>query len=57
MSKVLMNQMLFLSAVDLSYGTVYCYACGTFVYDEELENVARKQQRAAAATLGITMIL
>ncbi|KAK7111323.1 hypothetical protein V1264_010978 [Littorina saxatilis] len=40
-------------SVDLSYGTVYCYACGTFVYDEELENVARKQQRAAAATLGI----
>ncbi|XP_076461606.1 ubiquitin carboxyl-terminal hydrolase 22-like [Babylonia areolata] len=40
-------------SLDLDYGTIYCYTCGTFVYDEELEVIAKRQQRIAAESLGI----
>lgn len=40
-------------SVDLSCGTVYCNACRSFVYDDELESIAKKQNQNAAASLGI----
>lgn len=43
------------SAVDLDYGMVYCFACRSFVYDEELELVAKEQTNSAAVSLGITL--
>ncbi|XP_014670712.1 PREDICTED: ubiquitin carboxyl-terminal hydrolase 22-like isoform X2 [Priapulus caudatus] len=35
-------------AVDLSYGAVMCFSCGDYVYDRELETIARDQRRKAA---------
>lgn len=32
--------MLILSAMDVSYGAVYCYRCKDHVYDEDLDKVA-----------------
>ena len=32
-----------LAAVDLLYGNVYCFICGTYVYDEELEQIGREE--------------
>ncbi|KAK7475420.1 hypothetical protein BaRGS_00033370 [Batillaria attramentaria] len=40
-------------SVDLNFGTVYCYACKDFVYDKELETLAKRQNKAAAASLAI----
>lgn len=38
-------------AVDVSYGAVYCFSCSDYVYDKELEAIARKQRRRAARIL------
>ncbi|XP_025096651.1 ubiquitin carboxyl-terminal hydrolase 22-like isoform X2 [Pomacea canaliculata] len=40
-------------SVDLKCGTVFCVICNDFVYDEELERIAKKQNQAAALSLGI----
>ncbi|GAB1602415.1 ubiquitin carboxyl-terminal hydrolase 22-like [Argonauta hians] len=40
-------------AVDLSYGAVYCTPCGDYVYDKELEDLAKDQIRRSACSLGI----
>lgn len=38
-------------AVDLSYGAIYCFSCGDYVYDKELESVARRLRQRAARLL------
>ena len=38
--------------MDLSYGAVYCFLCGDYVYDEEFEMIARQQNKDAAKTIG-----
>ncbi|KAL5018944.1 hypothetical protein ScPMuIL_004666 [Solemya velum] len=40
-------------AVDLHYGAVYCFPCGDYVYDSELEDMARSQWGKASSSLGI----
>lgn len=40
-------------AVDVSYGAVHCFTCGDYVYDKELEAVARKHRRRTARILGM----
>lgn len=30
-------------AVDLLYGNVYCFMCSTYVYDDELDNIAKEE--------------
>ncbi|XP_022242955.1 ubiquitin carboxyl-terminal hydrolase 22-like [Limulus polyphemus] len=40
-------------AVDISYGTVFCFSCGDYVYDKELEAIAKRHRRKAAKLNGI----
>uniref|UniRef100_T1ITV3 Ubiquitin carboxyl-terminal hydrolase n=1 Tax=Strigamia maritima TaxID=126957 RepID=T1ITV3_STRMM len=40
-------------AVDLSYGAVYCFQCGDYVYDTELESIAKSDKIKAARSLGM----
>ncbi|EEC05782.1 ubiquitin-specific protease, putative [Ixodes scapularis] len=40
-------------AVDISYGVVYCFTCADYVYDRELEAMARKHRRRCARLLGL----
>ncbi|KAH7943327.1 hypothetical protein HPB52_006948 [Rhipicephalus sanguineus] len=42
-----------LLAVDISYGVVYCFTCADYVYDRELEAMARKHRRRCARLLGL----
>ncbi|KAL3211135.1 hypothetical protein MRX96_000820 [Rhipicephalus microplus] len=42
-----------LLAVDISYGVVYCFTCADYVYDRELEAIARKHRRRCARLLGL----
>lgn len=44
-----------LIAVDISFGTVYCYACKDYVYDKELEAISRKQRIRSAKQLGVNL--
>lgn len=40
-------------AIDVSYGTVYCFVCGDYVYDSELEEIAKAQCQRASLSLGL----
>ncbi|RUS72708.1 hypothetical protein EGW08_019529 [Elysia chlorotica] len=40
-------------AIDVSYGIIYCFVCGDYVYDSELEELARAQCHRASASLGL----
>lgn len=42
-----------LIAVDLTYGVVFCFQCGDYVYDRELEVIAQSHQSKAARSLGL----
>ena len=44
--------MFYFSAVDMTYGTVYCFDCGDYVYDSEFEVMARQQSSKSAKSLG-----
>ncbi|RWS27194.1 ubiquitin carboxyl-terminal hydrolase 22-like protein [Leptotrombidium deliense] len=39
-------------AMDLSFGTIYCYICRDYVYDRELETISRKLRHKAARYTG-----
>ena len=39
-------------AVDLLYGNVYCFICGSYVYDGELEQIGRDEADKAAWIAG-----
>jgi len=39
--------------VDLTYGVVFCFQCGDYVYDRELEVIAQSHQSKAARSLGL----
>ena len=39
-------------AVDLLYGNVYCFLCGTYVYDDELEQISKDEADKAAWIVG-----
>lgn len=50
---LLNNQLLFcVTAVDMTYGTIYCFWCNDYVYDADLEEVARKQCQKSDTSLG-----
>ncbi|KAH9365172.1 hypothetical protein HPB48_008955 [Haemaphysalis longicornis] len=42
-----------LLAADVSYGVVFCFACDDYVYDGELEAVARVHRRKCARMMGL----
>uniref|UniRef100_A0A0B7A1L4 Ubiquitin carboxyl-terminal hydrolase n=2 Tax=Arion vulgaris TaxID=1028688 RepID=A0A0B7A1L4_9EUPU len=39
--------------VDISYGTVFCFVCGDYVYDSQLEDLAKVQSQMASQSLGL----
>jgi len=43
---------MFVSAIDLTYGTILCFACGDYVYDTEIEHIAEAQQKIAEQWMG-----
>ncbi|XP_071443594.1 ubiquitin carboxyl-terminal hydrolase 22 [Hetaerina americana] len=43
-------------AVDLNYGMVYCFQCGDYVYEKDLENIAREHQMKATKSLGMKIM-
>ncbi|KAJ8319108.1 hypothetical protein KUTeg_004199 [Tegillarca granosa] len=40
-------------AVDMTYGTVYCFWCNDYVYDADFEEIARKQCQKSDTSLGL----
>ena len=40
------------SAVDLTYGAVYCFSCQDYVYDEGFESIARKLHKQSKQHIG-----
>ena len=40
------------SAVDMIYGMVSCFACGDYVYDKELDNLAKKLSQRSSSLIG-----
>lgn len=40
--------------MDLTWGYVYCYLCRDYIYDSELEKLAKKKRLKAAKVYGPT---
>ncbi|CAC5394424.1 USP22_27_51 [Mytilus coruscus] len=40
-------------AMDLSYGTVFCFACNDYMYDSELETISTSQHQKSAKAQGL----
>ena len=36
-----------LTAIDLSHGSIYCFACGDYKYDKDLEKIGKEENRRA----------
>ena len=45
-------QLFYIAAMDLTYGAILCTMCGDYVYDPEIEELFRQQQRKSARVLG-----
>ena len=45
-----------LLAVDLTYGVVYCFACGDYVYAEHLENILREERAKGWMSIGMLLL-
>lgn len=35
------------SAIDLLYGGIYCFVCQDYIYDKDMEQIAKEEQRKA----------
>lgn len=36
-----------LLAIDLLYGGIYCFMCQDYIYDKDMEQIAKEEQRKA----------
>ena len=45
--------LIFLKAVDLTYGVVYCFLCGDYAHDEVLEKILRDERAKAWRSYGM----
>ena len=36
-----------LPAIDLLYGGIYCFVCQDYIYDKDMEQIAKEEQRKA----------
>lgn len=34
-------------AIDLLYGGIYCFVCQDYIYDKDMEQIAKEEQRKA----------
>ena len=39
----------------MTYGMVHCFACGDYVYDRELDDIAKKLSRRSSSLLGMVL--
>lgn len=42
-----------LPAIDLLYGGIYCFVCQDYIYDKDMEQIAKEEQRKAWKLQGI----
>lgn len=42
-----MDFFLSFSAIDLLYGGIYCFMCQDYIYDKDIEQIAKEEQRKA----------
>lgn len=45
---------LLLPAIDLLYGGIYCFVCQDYIYDKDMEQIAKEEQRKAWKLQGIS---
>lgn len=48
---------LFFPAIDLLYGGIYCFVCQDYIYDKDMEQIAKEEQRKAWKLQGISFCL
>lgn len=41
------------SAIDLMYGGIYCFLCQDYIYDKDMEIIAKEEQRKAWKMQGL----
>lgn len=44
------------SAIDLLYGGIYCFMCQDYIYDKDMEQIAKEEQRKAWKLQGMTFL-
>ena len=45
-----------LPAIDLLYGGIYCFMCQDYIYDKDMEQIAKEEQRKAWKMQGIAAL-
>lgn len=40
------------TAIETTFGAVFCYPCGDYVYDQEFEAISKKHKLQAARVTG-----
>ena len=48
---------LFSAAIDLMYGGIYCFLCQDYIYDKDIEIIAKEEQRKAWKMQGASTML
>lgn len=41
------------AAIDLLYGGIYCFMCQDYIYDKDMEQIAKEEQRKAWKLQGL----
>jgi len=44
------------TAIDLTYGVVYCFGCHDYVYCDEVDTIAQSQRQVTGTPLGMSDI-
>lgn len=47
---------LLLPAIDLLYGGIYCFVCQDYIYDKDMEQIAKEEQRKAWKLQGMGFV-
>lgn len=42
------------AAIDLLHGGIYCFMCQDYIYDKDMEQIAKEEQRKAWKMQGMT---
>lgn len=51
-----MDFLFLFSAIDLLYGGIYCFMCQDYIYDKDIEQIAKEEQRKAWKLQGMPML-
>lgn len=43
------------AAIDLLYGGIYCFMCQDYIYDKDMEQIAKEEQRKAWKLQGLIL--